>query len=450
MFNNHALIIAVEDYSTYDRATGRPKGTSDVPGALNDARAMFRQCLAMGFSPERIRVLTSPRLSPADLGPGATEDTVGEATHAAIDAGVERLAQALSGTAVAAGLLTFSGHGLEDHGVALCPADVDGSLDNLVHVAEVRRRVGVGQAADNLTMLLDCCHAQVGVDAGGSLRARLRGKVEAKGLSGQGLRERVIAASRRDEPAQWSTFGGLVHGAFTWAITSALGQWKTTEERGVSRLDASYGELVAVTKALLGALAFKQEPVVSGPGGVEALAFLHPGLEGHSGEVKAAPDGLRGVMEIDPGYYKLEYLRSGTWKLLAYAHSNGTTTSFKIDASGVKNLSSQYPMKLKVSSQSSYDGSSLPETTPTWTGWGSQVSSPTYPTGSGYLTFAGPYGAQQTLAITLNTSGSSIVSMKWYNPTNQLISVSANDPIELESATGSYSGNCYIGTDSFT
>lgn len=448
MFNNHALIIAVEDYSTYDRSTGRPKGTSDVPGARNDARAMFRQCLAMGFSPERIRVLTSPRLSPADLGPGATEETVGEATRAVIDVEVQRLIRALSGPKVAAGLLTFSGHGLADHGVALCPSDVDDSFDDLVHVADLLRRVGSGQAADNLTMLLDCCHAQVGVAAAAALRTRLRSTALTRSLSAHGLRERVIAASRSDESAQWSTFAGVVHGAFTWAITAALGQWKTTEEQGVSRSNVSYGRLVAVTKELLASLSFGQVPVLSGPTGVEDLAFLHPGLVGHRGETKDAPDGVRGEMEIDIGYYKLEYLKSGTWRLLAYAHSVGTTTDWKIDPSGVKNLSAQYPMRLAVSSQSAYDNSSLPATTPGWTGWGSQVSSPAYPTGSGYLTFSGTYGGTGTLAVAFKISGSSIDWMKWYNPTNQLVSVSSNG-ISLASVSGNYSGSCYIGTDTF-
>ncbi|WP_437641006.1 caspase family protein [Sorangium sp. So ce854] len=447
MFNNHALIIAVEDYSTYDRSTGRPKGTSDVPGALNDARAMFRQCLAMGFSPERIRVLTSPKLSPAELGPGATENNVGEATRAAIDADVERLVRELSGSKVSAGLLTFSGHGLEDQGVALCPSDTDDSFDNVVHVAEVIRRVGNGQAADNLTMLLDCCHAQVGLAAAATLRTRLRSAAVTRSLTAQGLRERVIAASRSDEPAQWGTFAGVTHGAFTWAITAALGQWKTTEEQGVSRSNVSYGRLVAVTRELLASLSFRQVPVLSGPNGVADLAFLHPGLVGHRGETKPVPDGIRGLMEIDIGYYKIDYLKNGNWKLLAYAHSDGATTDWKIDPSGVKGLSAQYTMRLSVSTQAAYDASTLTPQTPAWTGWGNLVSSPAYPTGAGHTTFAGTYGTG-TLAVAFKISGSTLDWMKWYSPVNQLVSVPSNG-IQLASVTGNYPGNCYIGTDTF-
>ncbi|WP_437785978.1 caspase family protein [Sorangium sp. So ce1097] len=447
MFNNHALIIAVEDYSTYDRSTGRPKGTSDVPGALNDARAMFRQCLAMGFSPERIRVLTSPKLSPAELGPGATENNVGEATRAAIDADIERLVRELSGSKVAAGLLTFSGHGLEDQGVALCPSDTDDSFDNVVHVAEVIRRVGNGQAADNLTMLLDCCHAQVGLPAAATLRTRLRSAAITRSLTAQGLRERVIAASRSDEPAQWGTFAGVTHGAFTWAITAALGQWKTTEEQGVSRSNVSYGRLVAVTRELLASLSFRQVPVLSGPNGVADLAFLHPGLVGHRGETKPVPDGIRGLMEIDIGYYKIDYLKNGNWKLLAYAHSDGATTDWKIDPSGVKGLSAQYTMRLSVSTQAAYDGSPLTPQTPAWTGWGNLISSPGYPAGSGQTTFAGTYGTG-TLAVAFKISASTLDWMKWYSPVNQLVSVPSNG-IQLTSVTGNYPGNCYIGTDTF-
>ena len=65
--NDYALIIGVEEYRAYDLSMDLPAGTSDVAGALDDARTFFRQCIAMGLAPERIRVLTSPRLTPEEM-----------------------------------------------------------------------------------------------------------------------------------------------------------------------------------------------------------------------------------------------------------------------------------------------------------------------------------------------------------------------------------------------
>ncbi len=303
MPNDYALIIGVEDYAAYDRSMDLPAGTNAVTGALNDAKTFVRQCTSMGLAPERLRVITSPRLSPEDLGPEGRGVTLGDATHDSIVAGITWLAQAISGAEPSAGLLTFSGHGTQSSGVgvALCPSDTTGSLEQLVHVAELRRQIGRGKVADNLTMLLDCCHAQVGADRGTSLRARLRALPEGVDPEKLGVAERVIAACGRDQVSESSQFGGRRNGAFTWAITSAMGQWKAVDEDGVTRLDVAYGELVRRTRALLEALSFTQVPVLSGPPGVATLAFLHPGLSRHPGEVDREPDAPRGHRQLDAG-----------------------------------------------------------------------------------------------------------------------------------------------------
>src|SRR5262245_48888351 len=120
MLNDYALIIGVESYRAYD-----PSGDNDVPGALNDARSMVHQCLSMGFSPERIRVLTSPVLSAAAVGPQAEGIQFGEATRDNLAAGLTWLYGAIATPEPCAGLTTFSGHGLMSNGLVLCPSDFD-------------------------------------------------------------------------------------------------------------------------------------------------------------------------------------------------------------------------------------------------------------------------------------------------------------------------------------
>ncbi len=302
--NNFALVVGVHEYRRFS-----PEGSFDVDGALADARTHYRQCLAMGFSPERIRVLTTPRLSPADLGPEANAETVGEATRAGIVAGLTWLIENLSGESPAAGLFTFSGHGISDLGVALCPSDVTPSFDEVVHVAGLRLGLyerGLRKAAESLTMLLDCCHAQVGLGLEPQMQARLRAVEKKLGLSDLGQKPRVIAATSREGVSESSSFGGTKMGAFTWAITSAMGQWKAVETEGARRLGVSHEELVSRTNALLRALSFQQQAVLSGPPGVEGLALLRPGVEGIEGEVSEAPTVERGRRQLDVGYYKFD------------------------------------------------------------------------------------------------------------------------------------------------
>ncbi|MDI1476503.1 caspase family protein [Polyangium sp. y55x31] len=296
--NDYALIIGVHDYSAAD-----PSGRSDVAGALSDARAWVRQCLAMGFSPDRIHVLTSPKLSPEDFGPVGASLALGEASREGMLAGIRWLLSEIAGEVPAAGLLTFSGHGEASGGhLLLCPSDVTASLDGVIDVAELRQTLGRGKAATNLTALIDGCHGQVGLDRAQSLRGKLRARAEASPVpEGAGVAERVISACRRDQESQSSHFGGERMGAFTWAMTSALGQWRIRRENGVNRSTVSHGELLSRARALLAALSFEQEPVLSGPPGVAALPFLHPGDEVHPGETSEAPDGRRPGRQLDGG-----------------------------------------------------------------------------------------------------------------------------------------------------
>lgn len=302
-FHNYALLIGIEDYSTYDRSADQPAGTTDLPGAAADARVFFRQCIAMGFSPERIRVLTSPGLSPADLGPEAREENVGAATHDAIVAGLEWIVKAVDTDTPASGLITFSGHGMDDGGVVLCPSDTTISLEQVIRVSAVHDRIGSRKARQNLTVLLDSCHTEVRANEERSLRTRLAGAAKAF-PDGVGA-ERVISACQRDQVSDFTMFGGEWRGAFTWAITSAMSQWRSRADGDVLRLDVSYGELVIRTRSLLSALSFKQVPQLSGGKLMDRLAFLQSGVAPREGWTSKEPDQVRAHGQLVPQKYAM-------------------------------------------------------------------------------------------------------------------------------------------------
>ncbi len=296
MNHNYALIIGVHDYRVYD-----PTGAANVPGARQDARTWVHACLAMGFSPQNIRVLASPPLHASDLGPEAAAVTFGEANRAGIVEGLQWLSEKIGGPTPASGLVTFSGHGDEgENGFPLlCPSDTSASLDEVIDVGALREKASAIMK-DNLTMMLDCCHAQAGVDVAQSILMRLRAKKAGAGLP-QRARARVVAACARDQQSVSARFLGEEMGAFTWAVTSALGQWKTVVHDGVAEVDVSYGNLVERTRALLSVLSFEQIPTLSGPAGLAQWAFLHPGTLPTSDETNRAPTADRPGHQLDGG-----------------------------------------------------------------------------------------------------------------------------------------------------
>lgn len=461
--DNHALIIGVEDYSIYDRSTDLPVGTSDLPGAVNDAVAWFRQCVYMGFSPDRIRVLTTARLTPGDLGPGGAEARIGTPTHDAITSGIEWLAGAVGGERPASGLLVFSGHGVQDPGTSLCPSDVTGSLDNVVHAATLLRRLQGSRAARRLTWLLDCCHAQVGLRAAEGLHARLTAKSKGFPVPEGEMGERVIAASRRDQSSEYSVFDGRWQGAFTWAMTSTMGQWQTVVEDGIVRLDISHGELVKRSGALLSALSFAQEPCLSGPKGLAGLAFLHPGGEARAGETSSEPTHLRAHGQLWPDKYLLEYQTfTGQWVQLASIDVTTAGETWVVSQSAAASLSGAASLRLsRVSELPTISGSPITETAATLVSWAT-TENPAYPTSG--VTFSGRYtystgttSTSGTLSLNLQTTSTGtglakISTTVWYNPdtTGQNIRLQDQPPIVMSPVTGSYRGTCNTTTSPLT
>ncbi|MFO0755038.1 MAG: caspase family protein [Byssovorax sp.] len=454
MLNNYALIIGVEDYSAYDKSVDQASGTSDLPGARNDARAMFQQCVAMGLSPERIRVLTSPPLAAADLGQGADRATLGEATQAAIVDGISWIARVVDCEGKASGLVSFSGHGVQDHGLALCPADTTSSLDEVIRVAEVFRRIGARAASENLTWVLDCCHAEVGRVIGMPLRARLQTLV-ANDAAGP-ADERVLAACERDQVSIYSLFSGVRMGAFTWALTSAMSQWRTAVAQDcVAHLTVSHGELLKRTRALLASLSYPQEPVFTGPPCLDQLALLQAGVEVHEGWTTSEPNQVRSKAQLQPDTYELSYYNGSSTVVLAYVSVTTTTETWTVSQTAAASLSTAQSMTLKTVSRVGTVTSPITETDATQVNWGSPLTNPRYPTAG--TTFSSPSyrwqsssGFYYTSALSINVqtattrSGAAISSLTFFNPDNVNIDLSLNGGIlTMSVATGNYPGTCY-------
>ncbi len=301
MFSNdgYALLIGVDDYGTFDDARRNAPGTSDLGGSRNDVRAFWGLCRRLGIKPVNIRVLTSPPIDYREL-EGASPESVGPATEAQILAQTRWLAARLAHASKPTGLLTYSGHGdaLAGEGLVLCPSDVgatpgaDGE-PQLTHTVSLRKLDELlAGCADNLTVVLDTCHA--------GLTGRAPA-AEAHVDTHVGLSGRVLAATRHHQVAYQATLGGQPRGVFSWALTTAMEQWKASQEGSTVRLDLSYGKLVETAGRLMSALSFDEAPELHGPAGLADLAVFHPGLVGHPGETHDRPDGDFKTKEIDPG-----------------------------------------------------------------------------------------------------------------------------------------------------
>ncbi len=214
-FNSYALLIGVEDYSTFDSTNKK-----NLHAGCNDVLAMWTLCRRLGYKPENIRVCTTPVLTVDQLaeaeadfiltdpkflaqwrekvmkaGSWATtrrqlvnqlkitvtlksiEKDLGDATSGNIIKQVAWLSEKLQAPFVknegylVPGILYYSGHGARvDAALALCPSDVKedgGRLKNTVKFSEIEEKLTVKDTNKEddksplqyLTVLLDCCGA---------------------------------------------------------------------------------------------------------------------------------------------------------------------------------------------------------------------------------------------------------------------------------------------------
>lgn len=322
----YALLIGIDDYSTFDLSRDAPIGTSDLPGSRNDARTFYRLCRLLGMKPENIRVLASPPIDFQEL-EGASPETVAPATEQEILEKLGWLAGKLADPSRPTGLLTYSGHGevTPKQGLALCPSDVRGdgdpALDHAIPFSKINEILAHHKVGENLTVVLDTCHSGGLASAAEarakrchktgrvkSLRNRVVGAINAQLTQGHAappleeINARVLAASGRDQVAYQSIFDGRFRGVFSWAVSCAMEQWQVVEEDGWVRLDVGYGRLVETVRGLIAALHFDQTPELRGPMGLADLAFLHHGLTAHPGETAEMPSGGFKTEQVDPGF----------------------------------------------------------------------------------------------------------------------------------------------------
>lgn len=317
--SGYALLVGVETYEDF------PEEKQLLAGR-NDVLALWRVCRRLGFLPQNIRVLTSPVLTREDifhaerrLGAvlpeyrGKTEEEIrgivegwssrvalGEATMENVLAEVERLAarRAPGGGAPANRLLTYSGHGAHAGGdLMLCPKDTGSDLRNAIPFRILRRILS--PVGEDLTVVLDCCFAQSASVPSGHRITSLTDEV-AKESKAPDLGGRVLCASASTQPSVQTMLGGAHHGAFTWALSVALEQWKIVREGDELRSTISYGELVLRATKLLDALSFEQKPTLGDRDRVGDLPAFHHGPWDHPGETSAAPDAERRGGQLDP------------------------------------------------------------------------------------------------------------------------------------------------------
>jgi Caspase domain len=339
-----ALLIGVETYQ------GLPPDKQLFAGR-NDVLAYWRVCRRLGYRARHIRALTSPALTRDQILQAEVDlvlerephrgrpeieievarrladapwgDMLGEATHQAIHAGVAWLARHLVFTVKLEGegwsfaqeltglpgLLAYSGHGAQHGGdLALCPTDVGADRSRALTFSELRalidagddiRAEGTPHPADNLTVVLDCCFAGASSQRGGLRVTSLT--PGGTGNAAEARREignRVFCASGRDESSSQAVLGGRWHGAFTWAFTRALEQWKSAPSGQFQRSTMSHVELLFRTRMLLEALSFPQHPVL-----VDRIGNL-PVFQHDSDlaeDTSAEPDAARRTGQMDPG-----------------------------------------------------------------------------------------------------------------------------------------------------
>lgn len=295
----YALIIGINDYTAFAASQGAAPGSSDLRGAVNDARSHAVLARLLGYPAANIRVLTAPGLTAADVaatfeGRAPTDvsldgATFGEATRAAIEEGLAWLAKGLAKKG-SRGILAWSGHGdVRDEEGVLCPSDTVSGLATAFSYGELLERLG-GVGTYNLTVLLDACHVA------GRGRGTLSGGTLTDDEPRLGDHAAVYAACEPTGVAYEHHFDGRWHGAFSWALNRVLERWERADGRGYNYVRISNLELVERAWALLDALSFDQQPCYEGdPDRLGEAAFQFPAIRDDSFDPAALDD-----REIDP------------------------------------------------------------------------------------------------------------------------------------------------------
>ncbi len=385
---------------------------------------------------------------------------MGPATEGEILAKTRWLAEQLGRKERPTGLMTFSGHGdvISGAGDVLCPSDAvwearEGGA-GLAHAVsfralnEIFARHGVG---DELTVVLDTCHAAGAGDAApGAQPLTLTGQAALEpATTGGPLLGRVLRASRRGQPAYQTKLDGRYRGLFSWALTTAMDQWRATQDGGAVRLDLRYGKLVETADRLMAALWFDQTPELTGPPGVADLAVFQHGLAPRPGATTDKPNGAFLTAQIDGGndvWRSIQMVCADTGAAIAQVHIyNEIIGSFQtgieywyVCRSNLSRLGSA-GVNITVTDSNSRTGPSDPGYSPEQKfsqaqnpsgGWGTGWT--TDPVSGGHL-YTGPNGSY--FRIKLSTDSPPIITyVAWYQV------LSSGSPANLD-PTGSWTVN---------
>lgn len=350
-----ALLIGVEKYENL----GPEK---QLRAGRNDVLAFWKVCRRLGFAPENIRMLTSPKLEVEDITwaeqelrtelpeyTGKSDDDIAarvaswfppndkakvcldEATRDNIMAGVGWLAERRenSNEKPVDRILTYSGHGarIEENDktvLALCPSDlVEDQSKTYLSIDAFKE--ALKDVDDNMTVVLDCCFAQ-NAGARGVPRGAHQVATLALGASNVPVTidasdngPRVFCASGPTESSYQAMLGGYWYSAFTWAFTVALEQWRIVSGGGNTRHSTvSHTELLFRARMLLEALSFPQHPVL-----LDQRNNMPVFGQVDSEEAIAEPNRDQRNGQLDPSCY------DGTGHFVEYMFYDGAENSHK-------------------------------------------------------------------------------------------------------------------------
>lgn len=452
--SGYALLIGVEKYEYL----GPDK---QLLAGRNDVLAYWKICLRLGYTPGKVRALTTPKLTrdevllaamatfprknPMDLAAEVDAwcqdpNTFQEATEQNLREGVQWLAKSLVQAGgeydrpaePLPGLMSYSGHGAQKNdALYLCPSNVTPELVHAVPYSDLREMLA--GAEENLTVFLDCCYAAEAAPTDHLAVPSLSAKGQAK-LSGQAILQfgqRMFCASDVGEISYQSNIGGHWRGAFSWAVGVVLGQWNMEQEGDFRQSTISHYELLFRARTLMNGLSFRQHPVLMNRLG--NLPLFHHGLTAKPGETSNEPTAERRKGQIDPSahfaFTQLQLIFNGTVVATALVPNGNQTANDSTFYAGYEywmvsaafNTSSSGTWSLRVTGLASNQIGSSPSSaysqissTTTWTGPGTY-----WPNQAAYMSGTGSfdYGITMNSALVTPTGGSSYyrVNITWYN-----------------------------------
>jgi hypothetical protein len=228
---------------------------------------------------------------------------------------------------------------------------------------------------------------------------------------------RILAACDIHESAHQAEFAGRFHGAFTWAVTSTVGQWLVEEASdGAIRSTIGCGSVQRYATSLLQVFAFRQTPVLHPPSAA-GLPFF-----GLAGPISDTPTGEIYALEINPEVKTLKLILTGDGiptGVLSKIDINDGTEIWSLGGDFMNALSSasaEMHTRLSLQTSASVPAPSSPITTfrmPTSVSWGTAVPAPT---GAAFYSMAGAGPAVVVLSFDIDTSVSParVNGIHWY------------------------------------